>query len=77
VRRTLHRDELAAYAKLNDSFGQYNSVPISLIASHSSKLLPSADKASTKTCVKQYVRGVSEIAQYVALVEETRKKRSG
>jgi hypothetical protein len=61
VWRTLHRDELAAYAKLNDFFEQYNAVPIALIASYSSKLLPSADNASTRTCVTQCVRGVSEM----------------
>jgi hypothetical protein len=73
VWRTLQRDELAAYAKLDAAFDKYNSVPISLIASHSQKFIPSADKACTKPCVKQYVKGVSEIAEYVAMVDRTRQ----
>jgi hypothetical protein len=71
--RTYHNSERLAFLNLKKSFEANDErISLSVVVRSSSNLIPGASAANTKDYVKVYVRGVRDIAEYVARVDRQR-----
>jgi hypothetical protein len=72
VWRVLTFEEKAAYQRLRDAYKEEeNSVPLSVFATET--LVPGTESKRTEPYVKTYVRGVKELAKFVASVDNHRR----
>ena len=72
VWRHLHAKEWAAYSRLNEEYVRNERVSLSAIAKYAPQLIPGASRPQAKPYIKEYVRSVTAVANYVAKVDRER-----